>query len=141
MSINKVIFTGRLGKDVELKYTTTGKAVANFILAVNDSYDRDKTHWLPIVVWGKSAENCAQYIGKGSHIAVEGRVSTRDYEKQDGTKVYVTEFVADRVEFLDSKKSGESKPQQPKDDWSDLGRDVSLTGIDIVDDSEDQIPF
>ena len=140
MSVNRCIFTGRLGKPVELKYTQSGKAVANFSLAVSDSYDKEKTHWLSITVWGKSAENCAQYIDKGSHVAVEGRVSTRDYEKQDGTKVYVTEFVADRVEFLDSKKSGESKPQEKPQGgqdkaWAELGN------IEIEDGSGEDIPF
>ena len=139
MSVNKCIFTGRLGKPVELKYTQSGKAVANFSLAVSDSYDKEKTHWLPIVVWGKPAENCAQYIDKGSHVAVECRVSTRDYEKQDGTKVYVTEFVADRVEFLDSKKSGGIKPQEKPQGgqdkaWAELG-DISIDG------DPDSIPF
>ena len=101
MSINKVILTGRLGQDPELRNTTTGKAVATFSLAVTDNYNREVTHWLNVVVWNKQAENCSAYLSKGSLVGVEGRIQTRNYENKEGRKVYVTEIVADRVEFLD----------------------------------------
>ena len=133
MSINRVILTGRIGKEVELRYTQSGKAVASFSLAVNDSFDKEKTYWISCTVWGKSAENCAQYLGKGSMAGVDGRITTRNYENQDGKKVYVTEVVADRVEFLDSKKTGQSSPpprQEQANDWSDIG-----SQIDIGDDA------
>lgn len=132
MSINRVILTGKLGRDVELKYTPAGKAVATFNLAVNDNFNREKTHWLPIVVWGKSAENCANYIGKGSSVAIDGRINTRDYENREGKKVYVTEIVADSVQFLDRKKedAGETS-QQEHDPWEDLGKEIRLEDIDI----------
>lgn len=135
MSINRVILTGRIGKDVDLRYTQSGKAVASFTLAVTNSFDRERPYWIPCTVWGKSAENCAQYLGKGSMAGIDGRISTRSYENQDGKKVYITEVVADRVEFLDSKKSAQSSPppsQQQADDWSDIG-----SQIDVGDD----IPF
>lgn len=133
MSINRVILTGKLGKDVDLRYTPNGKSVATFSLAVNDNFNKDKTHWIPIVVWGKPAENCANYIGKGSSVAVDGRISTRDYENSEGRKVYVTEVVADSVQFLD-KKSGDKPASQPSEKsaeelWDDLGK------------FEDEIPF
>jgi single-strand DNA-binding protein len=122
MSINKVILTGRLGKDVELRYTPSGKAVATFSLAVTDSYNREVTHWLNIVVWGKSAESCATYLSKGSLVGVDGRIQTRNYENKEGRKVYVTEIVADRVEFLDSK----GKSDKPANDsWSDVGVEIT----------------
>ncbi len=120
MSINKAILTGRLGKDVELRYTPNGKAVATFSLAVTDSFNREVTHWLNVVVWGKSAENCANYLSKGSLVGVDGRIQTRNYENKEGRKVYVTEIVADRVEFLDSK----GKSDKPAGNWDDIGREI-----------------
>ena len=137
MSINRIVLTGRLGKDVELRYTPSGKAVASFSLAVNDNFDREKTYWLSIIVWGKTAENCSRYLSKGSHVAVEGRISTRSYENQEGRKVYITEVVADRVEFLDKKGEGKPVESKPKDDWSDLGREVTLDDIS----TEEEVPF
>ena len=128
MSINKVILTGRLGKDVELRYTQSGKAVATFSLAVTDSFNREVTHWLNIVVWGKSAENCANYLSKGSLVGVDGRIQTRNYENKEGRKVYVTEIVADRVEFLDSK----GKSDKPAGNWEEIGHEI---------DTDDEEPF
>ena len=120
MSINKVILTGRLGQDPELRNTTTGKAVATFSLAVTDNYNREVTHWLNVVVWNKQAENCSAYLSKGSLVGVEGRIQTRNYENKEGRKVYVTEVVADRVEFLDSK----GKSDKPAGGWDDLGHEI-----------------
>jgi len=119
MSINKVILTGRLGQDPELRNTTTGKAVATFSLAVTDNYNREVTHWLNVVVWNKQAENCSAYLSKGSLVGVEGRIQTRNYENKEGRKVYVTEVVADRVEFLDPKGKSE-----PAGGWDDLGHEI-----------------
>ena len=129
MSINKVVLTGRLGQDVELRHTTTGKAVATFSLAVTDNYNREVTHWLNIVTWGKSAENCSAYLSKGSLVGVEGRIQTRNYENKEGRKVYVTEIVADRVEFLDPK----GKSDKPAGGWDDLGHEIET--------DDDETPF
>lgn len=105
--LNHIILIGRLTKDVEYRKTTSGKGVASFTLAVDRTFrNRDgerEADFLPIVVWGNTAENCAKYISKGSLVAVDGRVQTRSYEK-DGRKVYITEIVANDVRFLDSKK-------------------------------------
>lgn len=128
MSINKVILTGRLGQDPELRNTTTGKAVATFSLAVTDNYNREVTHWLNVVVWNKQAENCSAYLSKGSLVGVEGRIQTRNYENKEGRKVYVTEVVADRVEFLDSK----GKSDKPAGGWDDLGHEIE---------TDDEAPF
>jgi single-strand DNA-binding protein len=126
MSINKVILTGRLGKDPDLRYTPSGKAVATFSLAVTDNFNREVTHWLNCVVWGKSAEHCANYLSKGSHVAIDGRIQNRSYENKEGRKVSVTEIVADRVEFLDSK----GKSDKPADGWDDIGRDIQIDDDD-----------
>ena len=101
---------GRLTKDPELRFTP-GKGTANttFTMAIDDGYgDNKKTYYIPIVVWGKSAESVANYVSKGSLVAVTGKIATRNYENKEGKKVYVTEVIAnqfDGVKFLDSKAS------------------------------------
>ena len=105
MSINKVILTGRLGKNVDVRYTQQGKAVASFSLAVDSGYgDKKHTDWIDIVAWGKMGEVCGNCLSKGSKIGVVGRLSVRSYDAKDGSKRYVTEVVASDIEFLDSKE-------------------------------------
>ena len=115
--MNRTVLVGRLTKDVELKYTQNGKAVANFTLAVNRSFKNaqgeTEADFIMCQSWGKQAENLANYMGKGSQIGVDGRIQTRNYEGQDGKRVYVTEVVADNVQFLEPKKQGnQQQPQQ-----------------------------
>lgn len=105
---------GNLGKDPELRYTTSGVAVATFSLATNESWkDQDgnmqeRTEWHNIVAWKKLAEICGEWLKKGKKIYVEGRIQTRNYDdKNTGTKKYITEIVADNIIMLDSKGSGE----------------------------------
>ncbi|MEX0801873.1 MAG: single-stranded DNA-binding protein [Candidatus Binatia bacterium] len=106
MSVNKVILIGNLGKDPELRFTSTGSAVANFSIATSEQWnDRDgnkqeRTEWHNIVVWGKQGELCGQYLAKGRQIYVEGSIRTRSYDDKSGNKRYVTEIVAQRVRFL-----------------------------------------
>lgn len=106
--MNKVFLTGRLTKDVELRYTTNNTPVAQFSLAVNRDYTNQngerEADFINIVVWKKSAENCSKYLNKGSKIAVDGKIQTRKYQNQDGNNRYITEVIAERVEFLDTKK-------------------------------------
>ena len=106
--MNKWIGIGRLCRDVELRFTpNTGNAVANFTLAI-DRIGTDKgTDFIDIVVWNKQAENCAQYLAKGSLCAVDGRLQIRTYEAKDGQKRRVAEVVANSVQFLTPK--GDSK--------------------------------
>ena len=109
MSINKVILLGRLGKDPELKYTPSGKAVCNMSLATSENWTdnngnkQERTEWHRLVIWGKLAENCNQYLTKGRQIYVEGKVQTRNYEDSNGIKRYVTEVNVTDVQFLGSK--------------------------------------
>lgn len=106
MSVNKVILIGRLGQDPELKYTPSGTAVANFSLATSESWNdksgqkQDRTEWHRIVVWGKLAELCNQYLAKGRQAFVEGALQTRSWEGKDGNKRYTTEINARSVQFL-----------------------------------------
>ena len=106
MSVNKVILVGNLGKDPEVRFTNTGNAVANFSIATSEVWnDRDgkrqeRTEWHNIVVWGKQAEHCGQYLSKGRQVYVEGSIRTRSYDDKTGNKRYVTEVVAQRIQFL-----------------------------------------
>ena len=115
--MNRTVLVGRLTKDIELKYTQNGKAVANFTIAVNRPFKNAQgetdADFIMCQSWGKQAENLANYMGKGSQIGVDGRIQTRNYEGQDGKRVYVTEVVADNVQFLEPKKQGNQQPQQP----------------------------
>lgn len=106
--INRTVLTGRLVRDPELRYTPIGVAVANFTLAVNRPFanasGEREADFISCVVWRKPAENLAKYIKKGGLIGVDGRLQSRSYE-QDGKTVYVTEVVADNVQFLEVKKN------------------------------------
>lgn len=107
-SLNKCLFLGNLGKDPELKFIPSGQAVCNFSMATTRKYKdssgewKEETSWMNIVVWGKSAEACGEYLKKGSPVLVEARVQNRSWEK-DGVRQYRTEFVAERVQFLGAK--------------------------------------
>jgi len=107
MSVNKVILVGNLGKDPEVRFTNTGSAVANFSIATSEIWNdregkrQERTEWHNIVVWGKQAEHCGQYLAKGRQVYIEGSIRTRSYDdKTTGAKRYVTEIVAQRIQFL-----------------------------------------
>ncbi len=129
--MNSVVLTGRLTRDPELRYISESqKAVCSFSIAVDRPFTKDKTDFLNIVVFGKPAENCANYLVKGRLCGVQGRIQTDNYTAQDGTKKYKTEIIADRVEFLEwgeKKAEGEKPAQIPE-------------GFQTLDD-DDEIPF
>ena len=116
MSVNKVILVGNLGRDPELRYTGSGKAVANFPLATSEVWNdsdgerQERTDWHNIVVWDKQAETCGQYLAKGRQVYVEGSIRTRKYEDKDGNQRYVTEVIASRVQFLGSAADRSERP-------------------------------
>jgi len=127
-SLNKVQLIGLLGKDPELKYTPSGVAVASFSIATSEKWKDDggnwqeKTEWHNIVAWRKLAEICGEYLRKGKKVYIEGKLQTRNYEK-DGVKRYVTEIVAEQLIMLDGKTEKNDEQQQtapvgdtPKDD-------------------------
>ena len=102
--INRVVLTGRLTRDPELRYTTTGKAVCNFSLAVDRRFSggqEKETDFIRIVTWQKLAETCANHLNKGRLVAVDGRLQIRNYETQEGQRREAAEVVADNVVFLD----------------------------------------
>lgn len=135
--INRTILVGRLTKDPELRYTGNGNAVTSFTLAcdrpfTNQQGERD-ADFIRVVVWKRSAENAANYLQKGSLAGVDGRIQTRSYDNKDGQRVYVTEVVADRVQFLDTKRKG---------DQTALYKDGGQTRpIDTSDISDMDFPF
>ena len=111
MSVNKVILIGRLGADPEVRYTQGGQAVANFNLATHETWkDREgqpqeKTEWHRIVVWGRQAETCGEYLRKGREAYVEGRLETRQWQDREGNDRYTTEIKAQSVRFLGGRQN------------------------------------
>ena len=144
--LNKVVLIGRLGQDPQVRVLSSGSSVCNFNLAVQRSFtDRNGergTDWIPIVVWGRQAENCGRYLSKGSLAAVAGRIQTRSYDRNDGSKAYVTEVVADEVTFLPSQNSNRQQAQPggyQQDQSSDNEFGVPMDGFTEIDD--DNMPF
>jgi single-strand DNA-binding protein len=107
-SLNKVMLLGRLGRDPEVRYTGSGKAMATFSLATStrwrdqDGNDQERTEWHRIVAWGRLGEVCGEYLSKGKQVYIEGRIQTRDWEDQEGAKRTTTEIVAGDMIMLGS---------------------------------------
>lgn len=116
MSLNKVMIIGRLGHDPDLKYTQSGTPVCSFNVATDESYtDRDgnrvdRTEWHRVQTWQRAAENCAQFLSKGSLVFIEGSLQTRKWQNQQGQECYTTEIKAQRVQFLDKRGNGADQP-------------------------------
>lgn len=141
--VNKVILIGNLGQDPELKYIASGTAVTTFSLATNERWTgkegkkEERTEWHRIVVWGKLAELCSEYLSKGRTAFVEGRLQTREWQDKDGNKRYTTEIVASNVQFIggrgenmgSSRTSHQSESPSPMQDFGPM------------DDMDDDIPF
>lgn len=123
--MNHVVLIGRLARDPELRYTPNGVAVANFTLAVDNPYLKGKDQtadFIPIVVWQKLAETCANHLKKGRLIAVEGQLHIRSYDTKDGQKRRVAEVYANTVQFLDrAKEENGSAPSGFHDGPEDFG--------------------
>ena len=124
--MNKFIGIGNLTKDVDLRTTQSGKAVATLTIAVNRRF-KDKggdpvTDFFPVVTWDKLAESCARYLAKGMKVAVVGELQTRSYDK-DGTKRYVTEIIADEVEFLSPREAPQESAQEAQSGFVDIEDD------------------
>lgn len=141
MSINRVVLTGRLTKDVELKATTSGLNVASFTIAV-DGFTRDANNngvnqasFINCVAWNTQAKFVSTYCKKGTLVALEGRLQTRSYDRKDGTKAYVTEVVVDRVENLSPKDNSQVANDDGLDISSNDGNDNTLSY------SDDDLPF
>lgn len=108
--INNIVIMGRLTKDAEERKTNSGKTVCSFCVAVDDRFDREKTHFIDVIAWNNTAEFVCKYFHKGSMIAVQGRLTTRMWEDKNGSKHKAVEIVADEVSFCGDKKSDTSHP-------------------------------
>lgn len=121
-SVNKAIIVGNLGKDPELRYTQGGGAVCNFSVATSEKWTdkgsgqaQEKTEWHRVIAFGKSAENAAQYLKKGSPAYIEGRIQTREWQDKEGQKRFTTEIVAQSIVFLGKRDEGQSRDQVQDD--------------------------
>lgn len=156
--LNRVILIGRLTRDPELRYTPSGVAVSQFTLAVDRPFTNQQGNreadFINIVVWRKQAENCATYLRKGRLVAVEGRIQTRNYENNEGRRVYVTEVVADNVRFLESAGASNRDESGNRGNYDDNSNTNYNTNSDYnsdidpfsddgkpVDISDDDLPF
>jgi single-strand DNA-binding protein len=132
-SVNKVILIGNLGADPEVRATGGGQSVANFRIATSEQWQdksgekKERTEWHSIVVWGKLAELCGKYLKKGRPVYIEGKLQTREWEK-DGVKRYSTEVIAHTVTFLGSKEGASESRETPPGEQGSFG-------------SDDEIPF
>jgi single-strand DNA-binding protein len=136
--LNRIILIGRLTKDPELRYTPSGLAVAKFTLAVDrrQAKDREKeTDFIDIVVFQKMAETCANYIGKGRLVAVEGRLQVRSYDDNQGIRRRAAEVIAENVRFLDWPKEGGAASNTGQT------RSAQGQGSEISFNEEEDIPF
>lgn len=161
-SVNKVILIGNLGKDPEVRFTPGGQAVANFSVATSDSWTdksghkQERTEWHRIVVWGKLAELCGEYLKKGRQCYIEGRLQTREWTDKEGRKNYTTEVVASSVTFLGGREgagagggsrgassygSRSSQPQQDYDSYGGPPAGLDDSGMGGVGGGDDDIPF
>jgi single-strand DNA-binding protein len=126
--INRVILVGRLTADPSLRYTPSGVAVCSFTLAVNRPFTNQKgereADFIQCVAWRKAGENVANFLRKGNLVGVDGRLQTRSYEGQDGKRVYVTEVVADSVQFLEPKGKGTGEQKE-----RNTGQNQANTGV------------
>ena len=150
--VNKVILIGHLGRDPEVRYTSSGGAVANFSIATTESWNdksgqkQERTEWHKISVWGKLAELCGQYLNKGRQVYVEGRLQTREWNDKEGQKRYTTEIVAQNIQLLGGGQGGGQRVAAPATAHSDFaqsggggadfGSDMEKGGL-----SDDEVPF
>lgn len=149
--INNVVLVGRLTKDPELRYTASGAAVATFTLAVNRTFTNQsgekEADFVNCVIWRKSAEALANFTRKGSLIGVVGRIQSRNYDNQQGQRVYVTEVVCENFQMLESREVNESRKnnnqngQQTAPTDANFGNEGSFGPSSQIDISDDDLPF
>lgn len=129
--MNRVIFVGNLASDVETRTTNSGKTCALFRIAVqrirSNKDGQREADFFPVVAWGKTAELCVRFLSKGRKVAIDGRLETRSYNAQDGSKRHVTEIIAEQVEFLPSaqrESGGSAGAETPADGFADYGGEL-----------------
>lgn len=121
--MNKVILSGHFVAEPAIRYTQTGKAVANFRIGVNDGYgEKQKSYFINCVAWQKTAEFIGNHFSKGNAILIEGRITSRSYESNDGQKKYITEVIVEQAEFMGGSKKQDSAP--PTAQQAELGSEI-----------------
>jgi len=149
MSVNKVILIGNLGADPEVRSTGTGQMVATLRIATNERWTdksgqkQERTEWHRVVIWGRQAELCKEYLSKGRQVYVEGRLQTREWTDKEGNKRYTTEIVAQTVRFLGGVQG--ARPKQDSAGLSDNSfSDTSMPGFPVEEQTaggDSDIPF
>lgn len=143
--MNRFVGVGRLTKDVDLRYTGNGKAVSNVTIAINRPFKNqngeNEADFINFVVWGKGAENLANYMRKGGQIGIDGRLQTRTYENNNGQTVFVTEVVADSVQFLETKGSQQQQQQTQQPQQNQRQHQTFEQAGEGVDISDQDLPF
>ncbi len=144
--MNRAILVGNLTRDPELRVLPSGVSVCTFTIAINRRFANQQgereADFIPIVVWRAQAESCSRYLHKGSKCAVCGSIQTRTYDAQDGSKRYVTEVVADEVQFLDSRNRGDGMgAPAPAAPASTPAKPAAAYGGDLQSIEEDDLPF
>jgi single-strand DNA-binding protein len=140
MSVNKAILIGRLGKDPELRYTPSGKAVTSFPLATTerwtgaDGQRNESTTWHNIIAWGKQAELLKEYLSKGREVYIEGRIDNRSYDDKEGNKRYISEVVVQNFSFIGSRGDQDSSPRSESES-------PPPPASDDLGSSDDDLPF
>lgn len=147
--LNRVILIGRLTRDPELRYTPSGVATTSFTLAVDRQFKtggEKEADFIPVVTWRQLAETCANYLRKGRLTAIEGRIQVRNYDNNEGKRVYVTEVIADNVRFLERGEGGQQL-ERMEDQPEDTNRQQKPGNFDPfadgkpIDISDDDLPF
>ena len=146
--MNKVFLIGRLSRDPELRHTTSGMPVCQINVAISRPVGQGKepeTDFINVVVWNKQAENVSKYLAKGRQIAIEGRIQTRNYDNNEGKRVYVTEVIADNVTFLSSRAGGSQIPESSSNTSSYTANNAvpnnGMANNDIVTADLDMDPY
>ena len=142
--MNKIILLGRLTRDPEVRYTSTGKVVCQFTLAVDRPFANQEgqreADFIPVVIWGKQGETCGNYLTKGQRALVEGRLQIRSYDGKDGNKRWVTEVIADRFEFIEVKATSDITDKKVSDSAApSSSMDSFDTNVPLL--SDEEIPF
>lgn len=153
--MNKAILIGRLTRDPELRYTSSNRAVCQFTVAIdrpftNQASGQREADFINVVAWDRTGENVGKYMTKGRLIAVEGRIQTRNYDNNEGRRVYVTEVIASNVQFLESRNAATTnnngfdsmpEPPQEKTPYDFGGEETTTTENQSMNVNDDQDPF
>ena len=143
--INNVTLVGRLTKDVELKYTPSNVANVSFTLAVNRTFKNAnggrEADFINVVIWRQSAENFANWVKKGALIGITGRIQTRNYENQQGQRVYITEVIADNFQMLESRSQQEQGQSQQRTTQQQAKQSDPFSGGTPLNLNDDDLPF